>query len=230
MKNDLVENNINLVHYIVHKFGNLPKDVYEEYFQEGCYWLILASERFDESKGFKFSTFAANYIYNGIRRYKRDCGNSFSGLKISRTIKDNISKINIAASCNSLDLESKEDLDLILDSLNLAEFEIPTVTSLDINVVGKDDSTLPRYDLLADSKEHFTNDILDCDLDAYLSYIRPKVSKRSYELISSMFKIYKETGEVDYTQPELAEMFGTSQANISRTRAKGLKLWKEFFK
>lgn len=63
MENDLVKNNIKLVHYIVHKLGNLSKDLYEDYFQEGCYWLILAAERFDKSKGFAFSTFAANYIY-----------------------------------------------------------------------------------------------------------------------------------------------------------------------
>lgn len=229
MENRLVEDNLNLVHYIVHKFGNLPRDVYEEYFQEGCYWLMLAAERFDESKGFKFSTFAANYIYNGIRRYKRDCGDSFGGLKISRTIKDNISKINIRASHNGLDLENKEDLDLILDSLDLAEFEIPSVASLDINIIGKDDSTSSQYDFIPDSKEHFSDDILDWDLSAYLDYIKPKVSKKSYEVISSMFRLYKELGDGDYTQPELAEMFGTSQANISRIRARGFKLWKEFF-
>lgn len=81
MKNDLIEDNLHLVHFIVHKFGKLPKDVYEEYYQEGCYWLILAAQRFDASKGFAFSTFAANYIYNGIRRYRRECGDDFNGLK-----------------------------------------------------------------------------------------------------------------------------------------------------
>lgn len=82
MENDLIENNLRLVHFIVRKFGKLPKDVYEEYYQEGCYWLILAAKRFDKSKGFTFSTFAANYIYNGIRRYRRECGDDFNGLRL----------------------------------------------------------------------------------------------------------------------------------------------------
>lgn len=44
-----------------------------------------------------------------------------------------------------------------------------------------------------------------------------------------MIKLYVETGDVNYSQLDLAEMFGTSQANISRIKSKGLKLWKEFF-
>lgn len=72
MKNNLIKDNLRLVHYIVHKFGDLPKDVYGEYYQEGCYWLILVAERFDASLGFTFSTFASNYIYNDIRRYKEN--------------------------------------------------------------------------------------------------------------------------------------------------------------
>lgn len=44
-----------------------------------------------------------------------------------------------------------------------------------------------------------------------------------------MIKLYVETGDINYSQSELAKMFGTSQTNISRIKAKGLKLWKEFF-
>lgn len=51
MENRLVEDNLRLVHYIVRKFGDLPKETYEDYFQEGCIYLTLAAERFDASKG-----------------------------------------------------------------------------------------------------------------------------------------------------------------------------------
>lgn len=59
MENRLVEDNLRLVHFVVRKFGDLPKETYEDYFQEGCVYLTLAAERFDVSKGFAFSTFAA---------------------------------------------------------------------------------------------------------------------------------------------------------------------------
>lgn len=229
MKNNLIKDNLRLVHYIVHKFGDLPKDVYEEYYQEGCYWLILAAERFDASLGFTFSTFASNYIYNGIRRYKRECGNDFNGLKVGRTSRDKISKLNRLAYVDNLDLENNEDLNLALDILDFSSLEVPKVTSLDIDIKGKDDSTSSLYELLPDSKEDFSNSILDYDLNTYLCYIRNKVSAKAYECIETMIKLYVETGDVNYSQLDLAEMFGTSQANISRIKSKGLKLWKEFF-
>lgn len=229
MKNDLIEDNLRLVHFIVHKFGKLPKDVYEEYYQEGCYWLILAAQRFDASKGFTFSTFATNYIYNGIRQYRRECGDDFSGLKVGRTTRDRISKLNMVAYNNGLDLENSEDLSLVLDSLGFTDLEIPRVTSLDMDVKGKDDSASSLYELIPDSKEDFSNSTLEYDLNMYLDYIKPRVCATTYECIETITKIFLETGEVNYSQSELAEMLGTSQANISRIKAKGLKLWKEFF-
>lgn len=45
MENRLVEDNLRLVHYIVRKFGDLPKETYEDYFQEGCIYLTLAAVR-----------------------------------------------------------------------------------------------------------------------------------------------------------------------------------------
>lgn len=229
MENDLVKNNIKLVHYIVHKLGNLPKDLYEDYFQEGCYWLILAAERFDKSKGFAFSTFAANYIYNSIRRYKRENGDDFNGLKVSRGIRDNIAKMNVVASMNSLDLENKEDLNLVLDYLDLEEFEIPSITSFDIDIKGKDGSVSSQYDIVSDIKEPFSDINMNYDLLAYLRYIKPKVSNKAYEVISFLIDTYIHTGDITFTQIELAELLDTSQTYISRIRVKCLELWKEFF-
>lgn len=228
MKNDLIADNLRLVHFIVHKFGKLPKDVYEEYYQEGCYWLILAAQRFDASKGFTFSTFAANYIYNGIRRYRRECNDDFNGIKVGRGLRDKMSKLSYVAYNNGLDLESKEDKALILDYLGVDDFEIPSVSSLDIEIKGKDDSTASQYEVIPDVSRPFTDDIFDCDLQAYLNFIKPKVSDKVYEIISFSLLEYLTTG-ITYTQRELAKLLDVSQSYISRAQAKGLQLWKEFF-
>lgn len=117
----------------------------------------------------------------------------------------------------------------MLDSLGFTDLEIPRVTSLDMDVKGKDDSASSLYELIPDSKEDFSNSTLEYDLNMYLDYIKPRVCATTYECIKTIAKIFLETGEVNYSQSELAEMLGTSQANISRIKAKGLKLWKEFF-
>lgn len=228
MENRLVEDNLRLVHYTVRKFGDLPKETYEDYFQEGCVYLTLAAERFDASKGFAFSTFAANYIYNGIRRYRRECNDDFNGIKVGKGLRDKMSKLSYVAYNNGLDLESKEDKALILDYLGVDDFEIPSVSSLDIEIKGKDDSTASQYEVIPDVSRPFTDDIFDCDLQAYLNFIKPKVSDKVYEIISFSLLEYLTTG-ITYTQMELAKLLDVSQSYISRAQAKGLQLWKEFF-
>lgn len=228
MENRLVEDNLRLVHYIVRKFGDLPKETYEDYFQEGCIYLTLAAERFDTSKGFTFSTFAANYIYNGIRRYRRECNDDFNGLKVGRGLRDKMSKLSYVAYNNGLDLESKEDKALILDYLGVDDFEIPSVSSLDIEIKGKDDSSASQYEVIPDSSKPFTDELFDCDLQAYLDFIKPKVSEKVYEIINFSLLEYQTTG-ITYTQRELAKLLDVSQSYVSRAQAKGLQLWKEFF-
>lgn len=228
MENRLVEDNLRLVHFVVRKFGDLPKETYEDYFQEGCVYLTLAAERFDASKGFAFSTFAANYIYNGIRRYRRECNDDFNGIKVGRGLRDKMSKLSYVAYNNGLDLDSSEDKALILDYLGVDDFEIPSVFSLDIEIKGKDDSTASQYEVIPDVSRPFTDNIFDCDLQAYLSFIKPKVSEKVYEIISFSLLEYLTTG-ITYTQKELAKLLDVSQSYVSRAQAKGLKLWKEFF-
>lgn len=228
MESRLVEDNLRLVHFVVRKFVDLPKETYEDYFQEGCVYLTLAAERFDASKGFAFSTFAANYIYNGIRRYRRECNDDFNGIKVGRGLRDKMSKLSYVAYNNGLDLDSSEDKALILDYLGVDDFEIPSVSSLDIEIKGKDDSTASQYEVIPDVSRPFTDNIFDCDLQAYLSFIKPKVSEKVYEIISFSLLEYLTTG-ITYTQKELAKLLDVSQSYVSRAQAKGLKLWKEFF-
>lgn len=228
MENRLVEDNLRLVHFVVRKFGDLPKETYEDYFQEGCVYLTLAAERFDASKGFAFSTFAANYIYNGIRRYRRECNDDFNGIKVGRGLRDKMSKLSYVAYNNGLDLDSSEDKALILEYIGVDDFEIPSVSSLDIEIKGKDDSTASQCEVIPDVSRPFTDDIFDCDLQAYLNFIKPKVSDKVYEIISFSLLEYLTTG-ITYTQKELAKLLDVSQSYVSRAQAKGLQLWKEFF-
>lgn len=228
MENRLVEDNLRLVHFVVRKFGDLPKETYEDYFQEGCVYLTLAAERFDASKGFAFSTFAANYIYNGIRRYRRECNDDFNGIKVDRGLRDKMSKLSYVVYTNGLDLESKEGKALILDYLWVDDFEIPSVSSLDIEIKSKDDSTASRYEVIPDVSRPFTDELFDCDLQAYLAFIKPKVSDKVYEIINFSLLEYQTTG-ITYTQKELAKLLDVSQSYVSRAQAKGLQLWKEFF-
>lgn len=65
----MVEENLALVKYFVGRwFGKLPDDVFDDYVAFGQLGLIRAVQKFDPSKGFKFSTYAQSWIRQGIDR------------------------------------------------------------------------------------------------------------------------------------------------------------------
>lgn len=73
----LVTENTALVHYIVHKYFNKTScDFdYDDYVSVGNIALVKAAKYFDESKGYKFATYASKLIYGEILRYQRDNSN-----------------------------------------------------------------------------------------------------------------------------------------------------------
>lgn len=80
-----MEENIGLVHMVVKRFAGRGYDV-EDLFQIGAVGLIKAVDRFDESLGYSFSTYAVPVIIGEIRRFLRDDGL----VHISRKIKEDM--------------------------------------------------------------------------------------------------------------------------------------------
>ena len=78
------EDHIGLVYNIVKKF-NITFVEYEDLVGFGMLGLVKAAKRFDETKGFKFSTYAVPMIYWEIRESIRDK----SGILGTRYMKEN---------------------------------------------------------------------------------------------------------------------------------------------
>ena len=72
-REELIENNIGLVHSVAKRFRGRGVE-YDDLFQCGCIGLIKAVDNFDESLGYKFSTYAVPIEY--------DKGNDRKSLKI----------------------------------------------------------------------------------------------------------------------------------------------------
>lgn len=69
-RNKRVEENTDLVYKVLHSL-NVGYD--EDCFQQGCLALMRCIELFDESKGYKFSTYAYTFIRGSIMNYlKKD--------------------------------------------------------------------------------------------------------------------------------------------------------------
>jgi RNA polymerase sigma-B factor len=89
LRNRLVEEHLPLVKILVTKFLNKGVD-YDDLYQVGSMALVFAVERFDASRGFGFSSFAAPTIIGEIKRYFRD---KCWSLKVPRRQKEIASAI-----------------------------------------------------------------------------------------------------------------------------------------
>lgn len=238
----LVLDNINLVHYILkkdfHKIsyeGNYyptATNEYEDLFQEGCYALCLAATRFDESKGYKFSTFAYPYVKFKILRYKRECDCRIS---IGKTDLDLLGKIKSTSLKLGLDLFDNQDIDTILDFLEITEHkdrriayklvESQGLMSIDQEVKVKDNSKNSRAIEEIIPCEMFDYDDIEFmqAIDNAMEYCRLNGGKEGY-------KVYEEYiytliyGNEKLRQKELSTKYNLSQPYISRIIIKYNKL------
>jgi len=116
-----VLDNMMLVHHFAKQIYTTKND-YEDVVQEGMVGLCLAAIRFDESKGFVFTTYAAQYILGYMRRYKRE----YTMIKEPRDFKDIRYKVtnykikNPEASddevCEALKISKKRYIDCIINT------------------------------------------------------------------------------------------------------------------
>lgn len=84
----IVEKYTQLVHFCSHKrrrYGASVGYAYEDLVAEGFIGLLKAFARYDESKGFKFTTFAHHYVFGEIQKA---CNRNNPGINYARKIKE----------------------------------------------------------------------------------------------------------------------------------------------
>lgn len=82
-RDELIQENLGLVHLCAKKFVGRSID-YDDLYSTGCVGLIKAVDNFDESLGYKLSTYAVPVILGEIKRLFRDGGI----VKVSRSLKE----------------------------------------------------------------------------------------------------------------------------------------------
>ena len=82
-RDELISNNLGLVHSCANKFRNRGIE-YDDLYSAGCLGLVKAADGFDETLGYRFSTYAVPAILGEIKRLFRDGG----AVKVSRSLKE----------------------------------------------------------------------------------------------------------------------------------------------
>lgn len=211
-RDELIQQNLGLVHSCAKKFIGRGID-YDDLYSTGCVGLIKAIDNFDESLGYKLSTYAVPVILGEIKRLFRDGGM----IKVSRSLKE----LSIKASKVADEYKSEHGADipisLLSEKLGVDAFKASEALSLSTPVMSLTTHT-------EDGEK-----TLDIPTVSIEDSIIEKMSLR--DILSSLSDYDKKLITLRYfkhkTQTQTAKELGTTQVQISRKEKKILALMRE---
>ncbi len=211
----ILENNLNLVRSVVHRFTNRGYE-WDDLFQIGCMGLMKAIERFDMKFEVQFSTYAVPMIIGEIRRFMRDD----NPIKVSRPVKElayrvhrTQEKLQGVLGREPTITEVAADLLLAPQEIVAALEAIQSPASLYVNAFHNDGDSVLLLDQIKYTDGQDGNYFEKLALMEVLSRLPPKergiIQLRFFE---------------DRTQAEIGELIGLSQVQVSRIEKNALKL------
>lgn len=200
-RDELISNNLGLVHSCANKFRNRGIE-YDDLYSAGCLGLVKAADGFDETLGYRFSTYAVPAILGEIKRLFRDGG----AVKVSRSLKEKSREAVRLRDELSVSLGGEPTVSELSERLGINEFE--TVELLNIAV--------PPASLTATDEEGERQ--IDIPVDFGEEQIHNSIALR--EIIGKMPESDRRLIELRYykglTQTVTAEKLGLSQVQVSR--------------
>lgn len=220
--NRLVECNLLLVVSIAKRFYGCGLPLLD-LIQEGNIGLIKAAEKYDGSKGFRFSTYATYWVRQAISRALSEQART---IRIPANMLDLLSKVKKASNILSQELSRDPSDDEIAKYLEIDIEKVQTVmdmaqatTSLDISVDDEGETTLG--DLLADhSIESPIAKLIREANSAIVASVFSSLEKREAEILRMRFGI---DIEKPMTLEEVGAHYGLSKERIRQLENKAIR-------
>ena len=221
-KNELIEANLRLVVSLARHYQGCGLS-YQDLIQEGNIGLIKAAEKFDVSKGFRFSTYASWWIKQALSRAIADQSRT---IRIPVHMTENINKFKKTERELLSQLNREPKIKEIADAMGISEKQAKEIqsyivepTSLDIQVGDDDDTTIGSF--IEDT--HFVNpesayikesngDVVNAVLDT--------LSDREANILRLRFGI---GGKKAMTLEEVGKEYGLTRERIRQIEAKALR-------
>lgn len=199
-RDELILNNLGLVGSCATRFLGKGYD-YEDLYSAGCIGLIKAADRFDESLGFAFSTYAVPSILGEIRRIFRDGGT----IKVSRSLKEKIRTLTLVTEQFKKEYGTEPTISELSKRMNLSVAETTQLfcASQPVMSLTADDDNEKQIEI--PTEDEYT------PIDNRLA-----VTKIINELPPADQALIKLRFYDELTQSKTAQVLGISQVQVSR--------------
>lgn len=192
---------------------------YDDIFQVACIGLLNAIERFDETKGIKFVTFATPTIIGEIKRFFRDKGYF---IRVPRRIYETFNKANKIRMSGGKKLSTEE----LAEAIGVKDDELKSALLWGDSQFIR---SLEQFVYSDDNDKTFT-DVIGVEDNHFLMIENKDFIENFIRLLDEKEKIFVNLRyEEELSQSEIANKLGISQMTVSRMEKKILSILRQMY-